>query len=236
MIAVSENVAEFTPAGLEARLDYRFRDPSLLETALVHASLAGETHGGRGNERLEFLGDAVIDLVVARLLYETHTAWDEGSLTRARAGLVNKTSLAERARQLDLGRFVRLGRTERRAGGTDKDTILADVFEAVVGAIYLDGGLAPVIALTRRLLGRALESGPAPDPKTRFQEWAHAELRETPRYHTVGDTGAEDDERRFRAEVNVADTVRGTGVGRSKQAAEREAARDALVRVKFRDD
>ena len=131
MIPVSDDDTKFTSAALEGRLDYRFRDPSLLETALVHASLAGETHGDCGNERLEFLGDAVIDLVVAQLLYETHTAWDEGALTRARAGLVNKASLADRARQLDLGRFVRLGRTERREGGTEKDTILADVFEAV---------------------------------------------------------------------------------------------------------
>lgn len=220
----------FTPAALETGLDYRFRDPSLLEAALVHASLAGETDGGRGNERLEFLGDAVIDLVAAQLLYEAHPSWDEGALTRARAALVNKASLADCARQLELGRFVRLGRTERRAGGTEKDTILADVFEAVVGAIYLDSGLDPVAILARRVFGRALESGPTSDPKTLFQEWAHAELQETPRYRTTGDSDTEDDDRRFRVEVSVAGEVRGTGVGRSKQAAEREAARDALAR------
>jgi ribonuclease-3 len=232
---VSDCDGEFTSGVLETRLDYRFRDRSLLETALVHASLAGETHGGRGNERLEFLGDAVIDLVVARLLYEAHTSWDEGALTRARAGLVNRTSLADCARQLELGRFVRLGRTERREAGTEKDRILADVFEAVVGAMYLDGGLVPVEVLARRVFGEALESGPISDPKTRFQEWAHAELRETPRYRTVRDSGAEEDDQRFRVEVSVAAAVRGAGVGRSKQAAEREAAIDALARLEGRD-
>lgn len=227
---MTERDERFSPAELEARLDYRFRDAALLETALVHASLAGETDGGRGNERLEFLGDAVIDLVAAQLLYRSHPSWDEGALTRARAALVNKASLAECARRLELGRFVQLGRTERRAGGTEKDTILADVFEAVVGALYLDGGLDPVAILARRVFGRALESGPTSDPKTRFQEWAHSELRETPRYRTTGDSGTEDDDRRFVVEVSAAGVLYGSGVGRSKQAAEREAARDALAR------
>lgn len=225
----------FTPDTLAARLGHRFRDTALLETALVHASLAGETPGIESNERLEFLGDAVIDLVAAQLLYAAHPDWDEGTLTRARAALVNKTSLAALARELELGQFLRLGRTERKSGGAQKDTILADAFEAVVAALYLDGGVEPVARLAQRLYGDSLESGPLADPKTRFQEWAHAQVRETPRYETVGDSGAEDDDHRFRVEVCVAGSVRGTGEGRSKPAAEREAARDALARLERRD-
>lgn len=215
---------------LETRLGHRFRDPTLLEMARTHASLAAETGAGRGNERLEFLGDAVLDLVAAELLYAAHSEWDEGRLTRGRAALVRKTALAAYARALELGPFLKLGRTEQQSAGAEKDTILADCFEAFVGAIYLDGGLAPVESLARRVFGSALERGPQQDPKTRFQEWAHAELGETPVYATLEDSGTDDDERRFRVEVRAAGRVWATGVGRSKRAAEREAARRALAR------
>ena len=225
----------FTPEALARRLDHRFQDPALLEAALVHGSLAGEQPDLASNERLEFLGDAVIDLVVAQLLYAAHPDWDEGALTRARAGLVNKQSLATLARELELGPCLRLGRTERKSGGAEKDTILADAFEAVVAALYLDGGVAPVARLAQRLLRGSLDSDPTSDPKTRFQEWAHAQLRDTPRYRTVGDSGAEEDDSRFQVEVCVAGAVHGKGEGRSKPIAEREAARDALTRLERAD-
>jgi len=221
---------------LVQRLGHRFADPSLLEAALVHASLAHELGEGRGNERLEFLGDAVLGVVVAHLLYAAHPEWDEGELTRARAKLVEKRALAEQARALDLGGFIQLGRTEQRGGGAEKDSILADCFEAVIGALYLDGGLAPVLVLTERVFGDALREAPRKDPKTQFQEWSQPALGEFPQYETRGDSGVETDARRFTVAVTVAGRVWGTGVGRSKRVAEREAAREALRAAESADE
>jgi ribonuclease III len=218
---------------LDAALDYRFRDPELAETALSHRSHAHETDGSRGNERLEFLGDAVLDLAISRILFEAHPEWTEGELTRTRAALVNRRSLAERARALGLPALVRLGRTEQRSAGHEKDSILADCLEAVIGAVYLDGGLEAAASLVGRLFDGEIAAGAAlRDPKTAFQEWAHAELRETPRYRTVGDSGIEEDEHRFTVEVAVAGERYGSGVGRTKRAAERAAAKAALARAR----
>jgi ribonuclease-3 len=229
-------VSDETDPALEAALGYAFRDRSLVATALSHASFAHETDGSLSNERLEFLGDSVLDLAIAELLFRAHPEWSEGELTRARAALVNRAALAERARALDLGRFVKLGRTEVRSGGEAKDRVLADCFEALVAAIYLDGGLAPAMDFARRCFGRALERRPSRDAKTRFQEWAHAELRRTPRYATVSDSGIEDDEARFTVQVSVDGECWGVGKGRSKQLAERGAAREALARGARRDE
>lgn len=220
-------------AALEAALGHAFRTPTLLETALQHPSYAHEQDGTRGNERLEFLGDAVIDLAAAQLLFEAHPTWEEGHLTRARSALVNTAALAAHARALGIPAHVRLGRTERRGGG-EKDSILANVLEAVVGALYLDGGLAPVLALARRLFAAALAPDSdafAADPKTRFQEWAHAVCKATPRYVGIGDSEVEDDEQRFAVEVRLEGTVWGRGRGRTKRAAERAAAEQALARA-----
>jgi ribonuclease-3 len=212
-------------------LGYEFADRALLDLALTHTSYSHEEDGGRGNERLEFLGDAVLDLAVSQILYEVHPEWDEGDLTRTRAGLVNQKSLAEQARNLELGRFVKLGRTEMRSGGCDKDSILANCFEALIGGIYLDGGLAPVEGFVRRIYGAALERDAVRqrrDVKTEFQEWAHARFQNTPRYETVGDSGKDGDDARFAVEVSIGAAVWGRGVGRSKRLAESEAAAEAL--------
>jgi ribonuclease-3 len=212
-------------------LGYEFADSSLLDLALTHTSYSHEDDGGRGNERLEFLGDAVLDLAVSKILYDVHPEWDEGDLTRTRAALVNQTSLAEEARNLELGRFVKLGRTEMRSGGCDKDSILANCFEALIGAIYLDGGLAPVEEFVRRVYGPALARDAVRqrrDVKTEFQEWAHARFQQTPRYETVGDSGADGDDARFAVEVSIGVEVWGRGVGRSKRLAEGAAAAEAL--------
>jgi ribonuclease-3 len=215
------------------RLGHVFTDPALLETALMHASAAFERDGTRGNERLEFLGDAVLGLVVASLLYERHPGWREGELTRARAALVNGPVLAQKARALGLAEYFVLGRTERRSGGAEKDRVLANLFEAVIGAMYLDGGVEPVRRLVERCFGEALagEGMLVRDPKTRFQEWAHATLRGTPRYAVLKDTGIEEAEDRFTVEVSVNEESWGTGSGRSKRSAERAAAAHALLRV-----
>jgi len=227
-----------TAAEVEARLcaaiAYEFAEGELLELSLAHPSFSHEDDGGSGNERLEFLGDAVLDLVVAQLLYEAHPEWDEGDLTRTRAGLVNQRSLAERARALGLGEFIRLGRTEQQSGGSEKDSILANCFEAVVGAIYLDGGLSPVIDFVRRVYGAALERGAARqrrDVKTEFQEWAHARLQQTPSYQTVSDTGSDGDLQRFQVQVLLGSEVWGEGAGRSKRIAEQVAAAAALAKA-----
>lgn len=221
-------------AELEKALGHQFADPALLDIALAHPSYAHEIDGSRGNERLEFLGDAVLDLAVARLLYDTHPGWSEGDLTRARAALVNTRMLARCARELGIGNHTMLGRTERKTGGADKERILANVFEALVGAVYLDAGLAPVTALAERLFAELLVPGSDPlaaDPKTRFQEWSHADRGATPRYSAVADSGVENDEARFVVEIRLAGEVWGQGTGRTKRAAERAAAEAALQRV-----
>ncbi len=218
-------------AALGEVLGHEFKDPDLIELALSHASYAHEVDGSRGNERLEFLGDAVLDLVIAELLFDVHPDWSEGGLTRARAALVNKRTLAERARGLGLGAYIRLGRTERLSHGEEKDSILANCFEAVVGALYLDAGLAPVEALAQQIFGKAVEEGSVGvrrDPKTEYQEWAHAHHGVTPRYRTVRDSETDDDDNRFTVEVTIDDEPAGAGVGRTKRAAERAAAQAAL--------
>jgi ribonuclease III len=219
---------------LGRRLGWTFRDLSLLEAALTHPSAAYERDGSRGNERLEFLGDAVLDLVVAELLFEEHPDWREGELTRARAAFVNTASLASRARELGLAEYLVLGRTEERSGGEEKDRVLANLFEAVLGALYLDGGLAPVAVLVRRAFAPVLasrESVLRRDPKTLFQEWAHAALGETPRYRTLHDSGEEEAPDRFSVSVEVGGERFGTGSGRTKRGAERAAAEQALLRT-----
>jgi ribonuclease-3 len=213
------------------RLGFVFEDVHLLETALSHPSESYERDGSRGNERLEFLGDAVLDLTIAGLLYQAHPGWSEGDLTRARAALVNTAMLAAKARSLDLGDYVRLGGSERRSGGSEKDSILAGLFEAVLGAIYLDGGFEPVEALVRRIFPEAHdpEGGrPEPDPKTRLNEWALARFGRAPSYRLVDDSGVEDADDRFTVELLLDGKPLGSGTGRTKRAAEQMAAVRAL--------
>jgi ribonuclease-3 len=215
------------------RLGLVFEDRQLLETALTHPSMSYERDGSRGNERLEFLGDAVLDLAVAGLLYETHPGWPEGDLTRARATLVNSGALAAKARSLDLGDYVLLGGSERRSGGAGKDSILAGLFEAVIGAMYLDGGFEPVEALVRRIFPEAHDpegARPEPDPKTRLNEWALARFGRAPSYRLADDTGVDDADDRFTVELLLEGTVWGSGTGRTKRAAEQVAALGALER------
>ncbi|MBW2245475.1 MAG: ribonuclease III [Deltaproteobacteria bacterium] len=212
-------------------LGHTFFDAELLERALTHPSSAYERDGSRGNERLEFLGDAVLDLVMAHLLYDAHPDWREGDLTRARAAMVNTESLAARARELGLGEYIRLGRTELQSGGAEKNRVLANLLEAVIGGLYLDAGIEKVFSFTERAFAEPLASGSAvleQDPKTRFQEWAHAALKETPRYEPLADSGEEHSEDRFLVAALVGEERWGEGKGRTKRAAERAAASAAL--------
>ncbi|MEE8580450.1 MAG: ribonuclease III [Myxococcota bacterium] len=219
---------------LEERLGYRFRDRKLLETALRHASYAHEHPGLASNERLEFLGDAVIGVSVAHLLFVAHPDWAEGDLTRALHKLVDQQALAGLGRELQLGEVLCLGRTEERSAGESKSSILADGVEAVLGAIYLDGGVEPVIQLARRVFALAFANDAprvAPDPKTGFQERVMARFGEFPSYELVRDSAVDGDASRFTVRVMVRGECWATGTGRSKRAAERAAAVSALPRV-----
>jgi ribonuclease-3 len=219
-------------------IGYVFEDPALAELALSHPSYAHEIDGSRGNERLEFLGDAVLDLAVSELQFRLHTDWSEGDLSRSRAALVNKDALAGRARSIGLDRFVKLGRTERSSAGQRKDSVLANCLEAIIGSIYLDGGLTTVRAWVEQVFDDGFEAESAPerrDAKTKFQEWAHARLQATPAYRTTRDSGVENDEERFTVEAVVGDEVWGVGAGRSKRVAERAAALAAIGRCEESD-
>jgi ribonuclease-3 len=173
----------------------------------------------------------VLGLAVAQLLYEAHPDWREGDLPRARLQLVSEAALAREARSLSLGRHLRLGRTERRTGGDDKDSILADTFEALLGALYLDGGIGPVLAFVRTRFAEALTRGapvPRRDAKTTLQEWAQKQHRTLPRYETLTDSGVDADSERFVVEVRVSDVIAARGVARTKRVAEARAAELAL--------
>ncbi|MDE0884693.1 MAG: ribonuclease III [Myxococcota bacterium] len=221
-------------AELEARLGYSFHDRSLLETALRHASRAYEEPGTESNERMEFLGDAVIGLVVAHSLYEAHPAWEEGDLSRALQQLVDRPAFAALALRLELAPHLQLGRTELQSGGDAKESILANAMEAVVGALHLDGGLEAVRELVQRVYGEALGEGaprPPVDVKTRFQEEVMARHGEFPRYELLADSGVEGDHSRFTTRAVVRDEYWGSGSGRTKRAAEFAAAQEGLARL-----
>jgi len=206
-----------------------FTAPALLETAMSHRSWCAETTGASSNERLEFLGDAVLGLVVTDHLFRSFPALPEGELAKVRASVVNSETLAELAASLDLGAALLLGKGEDASGGREKPSILADAMEAVFGAVYLDGGWPAAAALVMRLLGDRIEeaaAGPGgQDYKTRLQELAARRFEQLPHYD-VADDGP-DHAKRFFASVSVAGEVRGRGEGRSKKQAEQGAARQA---------
>jgi ribonuclease-3 len=216
---------------IERAMGHRFERRELLETALRHASYSHEHPELECNERLEFLGDAVFGLVVANSLFASKPEWREGQLTRALHAVVEGRSLARLARELEIGSALALGRTERQSAGQEKPSILADAIEALVGALFLDGGLAVATGFIERAFAEALAAdAPAVgrDPKTELQERAMARVGEFPRYQVVGDSAIEGDEERFRVEVLLRDEPLATGTGRTKRAAERRAAASAL--------
>ena len=219
-------------AELEGRLGHTFSDPELLETALRHSSYANEHPGLESNERLEFLGDAVIGLVVGDALFRAQPDWQEGELTRGLHHLVDKPACARQARELHLGPLLELGRTEEQSGGGEKDSILANAFEAVMGALFLDGNLSSVRAFVESIYAEQWQAEGTPadrDAKTRLQESLMAEHGSFPSYELTGDTGVEGDEKRFTASVVHEGQILGQGVGRTKRGAEFEAARMALA-------
>lgn len=219
---------------MRATLDYAFRDARLRELALSHRSV-----GARNNERLEFLGDALVNLLVAELLYERFPRADEGALTRMRAQLVSEPALAGRARELQLGEQLHLGPGELKSGGFRRDSILADAFEALVAAVYLDGGWQPCRDSVRRLFGDSVtrvSPKDGKDPKTRLQELLQAHALALPVYELVASSGA-DHAKVFDVRCLVdALELSCEGRGGSRRAAERAAAEAALAQVQARLD
>ena len=213
---------------LETRLGYHFSDPDLLTQALTHSSYANE-HRDRGhNERLEFLGDAVLELSSSTFLYGHYPKDPEGSLSRRRASLVCEASLAACARTICLGEELFLGKGEEKGGGREKDSLLADAFEAVIGAVYLDGGFAAADAFIRRhLIDPLPESDVFRDAKTRLQEYLQRDGETLIEYRDREETEAGQD-RVFAAQVLADGVVLGSGRGHNKKQAEQEAASAAL--------
>ncbi|MEV0036927.1 ribonuclease III [Streptomyces sp. NPDC050804] len=218
---------------LEGRLGYQL-ETALLVRALTHRSYAYENGGLPTNERLEFLGDSVLGLVVTDTLYRTHPDLPEGQLAKLRAAVVNSRALAEVGRGLELGSFIRLGRGEEGTGGRDKASILADTLEAVIGAVYLDQGLGAASELVHRLFDPLIEKssnlGAGLDWKTSLQELTAAESLGVPEY-LVTETGP-DHEKTFTAAARVGGVSYGTGTGRSKKEAEQQAAESAWRAIK----
>ncbi len=219
---------------IEAALGYAFAEREWLERALTHRSVHGK--GVKSDyERLEFLGDAVFDLAVAHLLLDRHPDAKEGELSKMRAALVNTTSLAEIARSLGLSKFVRLSRGELASGGAERSSILADVLEAVLGAVYREGGYEPARACIERLLGENLVTVTPRDPKTELQEALHATGSEAPVYRLECVEGPEHAPV-FISVVEVDGQVVGRGRGVTKKASQQTAAEQALARLKPSDD
>jgi ribonuclease-3 len=221
--------------GLEKSVGYCFRDHSLLKEALTHRSRANEVSGGLpDNQRLEFLGDSILGFLVGRELFLRHPDWKEGELSRLRSALVDEGNLARLARTLELGSFLDLGKGEEASGGREKKSLLADAYEALVAAIYLDGGMQSVQRVVKSQFGPLLEaSAPAGltrDYKTELQEFTQSSLGTMPRYELLESVGPDHD-RTYRVAVMVQDVVAGEGDGRSKKAAQQAAAREALTKL-----
>ncbi|HET9731591.1 MAG TPA: ribonuclease III [Acidimicrobiales bacterium] len=210
-------------------MGWEFSDAELLSRALAHRSWCAENANSGSNERLEFLGDAVLGLVVTDHIFRTYAELPEGELAKVRAAVVNSGVLAELAAELKLGDAVLLGRGEDLSGGREKPSILADTMEAVFGAVYIDGGWEPAARLVMDLLGdRIAEAAAGPggqDYKTRLQELASRRNDPVPRYEVL-DEGP-DHAKRFFATVHIGEAPEGTGEGRSKKQAEQAAARSA---------
>jgi ribonuclease-3 len=223
---------------LERALGHTFADPSALESALVHRSYCAEHPDSESNERMEFLGDAVLGLSVTDHVYDTYPMLPEGELAKLRASVVNAEVLTELALEVELGPALLLGKGEDASGGRTKASILADAMEAVIAAVYLDGGWAAADALVLRLLGdRIRENAAGPgghDYKTRLQELSAQRFDQVPRYQVRAE--GPDHSKRFFAVVLIGGETRGEGEGRSKKQAEQAAARVAWQELAAADD
>jgi ribonuclease-3 len=222
---------------LQRDIEYRFRDRGLLEHAMTHTSRANEDASGGvvDNESLEFLGDAVLGFVVADLLYREFPTFDEGQKSKAKASLVSTTALARQAERLALGDHLLLGRGEERSGGRQKQALLADTYEALIAAIYLDGGIEQAAAFIARefapLVAAVRQGLHGQDHKSALQEELQSQNVSLPEYRLAGSTGP-DHQKLFTVEVSIGGRVAAEGTGGSKKEAEQDAARQALSKLR----
>ena len=219
---------------LEQKIGYRFRNFSFLEQAMMHSSYTNEhrMEKYRCNERLEFLGDAVLELISSEFLFRQSPKVPEGELTKTRASMVCEQSLAMCARDIDLGSYLLLGKGEEVTGGRFRDSVTSDALEALIGAIYLDGGFTNAKEFIHRFILTDLENKKLfYDSKTILQEIVQADMEEGISYHLIKEEGP-DHNKSFTVEVKIGETVYGTGGGRTKKAAEQEAAYKAILKLK----
>lgn len=214
---------------LQEKIGYKFRDEGLLLRALSHSSYVNENHtAGGSNERLEFLGDSVLGFITAENFFTNYTNFPEGELTKLRAAMVCEKSLAGFAREIQLGDYLMLGKGEVITGGRERPSIQADAFEAVIAAVYLDGGMDAARKFVLKYIDEAIRRHQSvKDYKTMLQEVVQRNPGELIEYALVGETGPDHD-KRFEVEVHLNSNVIGRGVGKSKKRAEQEAAREAL--------
>ncbi|MBP3939038.1 MAG: ribonuclease III [Clostridia bacterium] len=214
---------------LQEKLGYKFNNESILIRALSHSSYVNENHSvGDSNERLEFLGDSVLGFITAENFFKNYKNLPEGELTKLRAATVCEKSLAGFARQLELGKYLLLGKGEILTGGRERPSIQADAFEAIIAAIYLDGGMEAARVFVLKYIDEAIRRQQSvKDYKTMLQEVVQRNPGELVEYVLAGETGPDHD-KRFEVEVHLNSNVIGRGIGRSKKRAEQEAAREAL--------
>jgi ribonuclease III len=219
-------------ADLEKQLCYCFINKALIETALQHSSYVNEnpSPGLEDNERLEFLGDAILNAVISHLLMARYPELKEGELSKIRSHLVNRTQLSKIAKQINLGKYLRLGKGEIQSSGRKKISILADAFEALLAAAYLDGGYDKIYHLINQLFSTLFDTISTTvnsfDYKSRLQELVQATFKSSPEYVIINEAGPDHD-KTFEVEITVGD-IRATGKGKSKKAAEQEAAKKVL--------
>ncbi|MCI9423886.1 ribonuclease III [Lachnospiraceae bacterium WCA-9-b2] len=219
---------------LEGKIGYRFKDFELLRQAMIHSSYANEKHLSKHecNERLEFLGDAVLELVSSEFLFFEHEQMPEGELTKTRASMVCEPALAFCAKDLELGRYLLLGKGEDATGGRKRDSITSDALEALIGAIYMDGGFANAKEFIHRFILNDLENKTLFfDSKTILQEIVQANTKETITYHLVGEEGPDHD-KSFHVSVLIGDKEYGVGMGRTKKGAEQVAAYQSILKLR----
>ena len=229
---ISDGIDDIFSAMSQLELDYEFKDLSLLETALTHSSYANE-FSCPSNERLEFLGDALLGCVVSVLLYEKYPSYTEGDLSKIRSRIVSGANFAKYAGMLGLGERIRLGKGEEGTGGRARESNNADAFEALIGALYLDAGYEKTFEVVSRLFRDSIEEDDLPpDSKTQLQEVSRRVFGETPEYRILSEEGPPH-ERTFTAEVRIPSDLTGTGRGGSKRRSEQRAARDALRKLGY---
>ena len=222
---------------IQQRIGYTFKEAELLERSLTHKSYANENRVPYHNERMEFLGDAVLSLFISEYLMKTCPDSTEGDLSRIRAAVVSEPALAAISREIGLGDYLLLGKGEDQTGGRNKDSLLSDCLEALIAAVYLDAGKdaaeSLVIRLFEEVIKKTSTSGGSLDYKTELQELCQEQLKQLPEYRIVSETGP-DHQKQFEMEVWIKGQLSGRGTGKSKKEAEQRAAREALEKLSIK--